>query len=368
MTNVFVKHWRSVSLGLAVVLLIWVLYSLRTVLLPFAVGGVLAYLLMPVVSWLEKRLPPRHKWPGFRRVVSVLMAFLLLICIVGGLGYLVITAVVDAVLVLFEYSPDFIGASILEVQNWLQGVVDMLPAEIQEGMFVEGGINIGTYIRNALTGAVSYVPRTFTAILGFAVLPFFLFYILKDSDKLKKGFTSVLTPRAAVHARNIGKIIERVLGRYIKAQLLLGFIVAYFTFVGLWLFNFLQPEYVLALALLAGLCELIPTLGPWIGGGIAVIVTLAVAPDKAIWVAVLFVGIQVLENSLLVPKIQSAYLRIHPAIMIFLLVFGAYIAGIWGLLLVGPLVATLVEIVRYMRDYYEKQKLVQTEEPDAPVS
>jgi predicted PurR-regulated permease PerM len=341
---------------------------MRTVVLPFAVGLVLAYLLMPIVSWLEKKLPPRRKWPGFRRIVSVLIAFLLLLCIVGGLGYLIVTAVVDAVLVLLDYSPNFIGASILEVQNWIQGIIDLLPEEIQEGMFVEGGINVGNYIRNAMMGAVSLAPRTFNTIFGFAVLPFFLFYLLKDSEKLKKSYNAAVSPRVAEHSWNIIKIVERVLGRYIKAQILLGFIVAYFTFIGLWLFNFLQPQYVLALALLAGVAELIPTLGPWIGGGIAVIVTLAVAPEKAIWVALLFVGIQLLENSFLVPKIQSSYLRIHPAVMIVLLVFGAYIAGFWGLLLAGPLVATFVQIVNYVRDYYTKKnnpEAVEAEEPAA---
>ena len=78
---------------------------------------------------------------------------------------------------------------------------------------------------------------------------------------------------------------------------------------------------------------------------------LAMAPDKAIWVAVLFFAVQMVENNLLVPKIQSAYLHIHPAVMIVLLVFGAYIAGFWGILLIGPLVATLMEIFRYVRDY-----------------
>ena len=97
---------------------------------------------------------------------------------------------------------------------------------------------------------------------------------------------------------------------------------------------------------------MIPTLGPWIGGGVAVIVTLAVAPEKAIWVVVLFLGIQLVENSVLVPRIQSAYLRIHPAVMIFLLVLGAYIAGFWGLLLIGPLSATALEIYKYARRCY----------------
>ncbi len=136
-----------------------------------------------------------------------------------------------------------------------------------------------------------------------------------------------------------------MLGRYIRAQLLLGLIVSYVTFVGL---LFMQIPFYAVLAVFAGITELIPILGPWISGAAAVIVTLAIAPEKAIWVVVLFVGIQLLENMFLVPRIQGGYLRINPAIAIVLLVIGAYIAGFWGLLLAVPLTATVVEIYKYL--------------------
>ncbi|MFC1901586.1 AI-2E family transporter [Chloroflexota bacterium] len=363
MIDAFVKHWRLVSLGLGIIVFLWVLYLLRIFIFPFAIGLVLAYLLMPLVYWLEEHLPPRGKWPSFKRVFSVLLAFVLLICIIGGLAYFIVTAVIDASIILLESVPYFFGKSLLELQVWFEGIIESLPLDIQQEVkreLIEGGVSVGQYIRGALMGAVSSISGTFSMIIGFVVLPFFLFYIMKDSEKLKKGFAAALPPAVAEHGRNVVLIVERVLGRYIRAQIMLGVIVAYFSFVGLLL---LKVPFSLALALLAGVTEVIPTLGPWIGGGVAVIVTLAMAPEKTIWVAALFVGIQLVENSLLVPKIQSAYLRIHPAIMIFLLVFGAYIAGFWGLLIIGPLVATLVEIYDYIRDYYQSQQ--QAEEAGA---
>lgn len=356
MTNTFIKHWRLVFLGLSIIVALWVLYLLRTVILPFATGLVLAYLLMPAVSWLEKKLPPQGKWLSAKRVFSVLVAFVLLICIIGGFAYFIVTAVIDASVTLLESAPSLIGRGLYQVQAWFEGIIENLPVEIQQEVkkeLVEGGISLGGYIRDALLGGIAAMPRTFSMFLGFAVLPFFLFYILKDSERLKKGFSSAMTPAIAEHARNVVTIVERVLGRYIRAQIMLAVIVAYFSFIGLML---LKVPFALALALLAGVTEVIPTLGPWIGGAVAVIVTLAMAPEKAIWVAVLFVGVQLVENNLLVPKIQSAYLHIHPAVMIVLLVFAAYIAGFWGLLIVGPLVATLVEIFKYVRDQYRARE------------
>jgi predicted PurR-regulated permease PerM len=108
------------------------------------------------------------------------------------------------------------------------------------------------------------------------------------------------------------------------------------------------------LALFAGIGELIPILGPWISGAVVVIVTLALAPEKVIWVILLCLGVQLVENSLLVPRIQGGYLRIHPAILIALLVISAYIAGFWGLLLAAPLTATAVEIYKYIRQSYQE--------------
>jgi predicted PurR-regulated permease PerM len=134
---------------------------------------------------------------------------------------------------------------------------------------------------------------------------------------------------------------------------MLGLIVGYFAFVGLLI---LGIPYAPALALLAGIGEMIPTLGPWISGGVSAIVTLAIAPDKTLWVILIFLVIQLFENTLLVPRIHGAYLNIHPAILLFLLVVGAYVAGFWGLLLAAPLTATIVAIVKYIRDYYEKGK------------
>jgi predicted PurR-regulated permease PerM len=351
LTNVFIKHWRLIALVLGIILFIWVVYLLRMFLLPFAIGLVLAYLFMPLVTWLDTRIPPRHRWPGFKRVLAVLVVFIILICLVGGFAYVMISTVIDASIKIVESTPYIIGRSLILAQEWFEGLLEKLPVEMQEEVrqeILSGGVSIGQSIRDTLMRSVASIPDTFGIILGFGVLPFFLFYILKDMEKLRNGLSSALPPNIARHGRAVVTIIEGVLGRYIKSQLMLGFIVAYFSFIGLVI---LKVPFPLALALIAGVGELIPTLGPWIGGAVAVLVTLAMAPDKAIWVAVLYVVIQLLENNLLVPKIQSAYLRIHPAIMIVLLVFGAYVAGVWGIILIGPLTATLVEIFKYIRDY-----------------
>ena len=117
MTDFFTRHWRLVLLILGTILFIWLLYEFRTVILPFATGLILAYLMMPLVLWLEVRLPPRRRWPTFRRVISVLIAMILLVALVGAFVYFIFTAVRDASLTLLESAPYFIGQSLVEIQE-----------------------------------------------------------------------------------------------------------------------------------------------------------------------------------------------------------------------------------------------------------
>jgi len=364
MTNFFSQHWRMVVLVLSATIFLWLLYLLKTVILPFAIGLVLAYLLAPIINWLEVKFPGPGKWLGFKRVLSILIVFFVLLVLLATFSYVIATAVIDASLELATGAPYFLHQSLYQIQEWLEVIREQFPPEMRSEVdraLLEAGVALGNAIRDALVKGVSFVPETFSLVLGLAALPLFLFYALKDSDKLKRYVYTAFTPGIAEHIRNLIGIVERVLGRYIRAQLMLGLIVAYLVFIGLWI---LGIPYSPVLAILAGIGELIPTLGPWISGAVVAIIALAVAPDKVIWVIVLFFAVQLLENGLLVPRIQGGYLRIHPAAMIFMLVLGAYIAGFWGLLLAGPLTATGVEIYRYIRQRYEEEKLLQQSAPD----
>lgn len=334
----------------------WLVYLLRMAILPFILGLVIAYVLMPIVSWLEKRLPSPKDWFQFRRISAILIVFVVLTGLIGAFSYYIVTLVIDISPLLLEHAPYFFAQSTLRIQEWLEVLRQQLPLEMRQEIdkaLVDAGIALGNNIRDAFLRGVSFVPQTFSILLGLGALPLFLFYTMKDSERLKRAFYSAFPVRAAEHARNIMAIVEKVLGSWIRAQLMLGLIVGYFAFVGLLI---LEIPYAPALALLAGIGELIPTLGPWISGAISTIVTLAIAPDKVIWVILIFLVVQLSENTLLVPRIHGAYLNIHPAVLIVLLVVGAYIAGFWGLLLAAPLTATAVEIAKYIRDYYQKSQ------------
>jgi len=355
--GVFRRHQHLILFLLGISIVFYLLYVLRGAILPFVIGLVFAYLFLPIISSVEEKLPRQGKWQRTKRVCLIILLFLVILGLVAFLSYYIVTAVINAFSVLLQNVPQYISGGILSLQEWTEVFRQQFPPEMQQQvdkLILDAGNALGQAIRDAFLRGVSFVPSTFSLVFGFLALPIFLFYILKDSEKLNKSFYSALSPWVVEHTKNIVSIIERVLGRYIRAQLMLGFIVAYFSFIGLLI---LKIPFAPVLAVFAGVTELIPILGPWVGGAAAVIVALATAPEKVLWVVLLYFLIQLLENNLLVPRIQGGYLRIHPAAAIVLLVLGAYIAGFWGIILAVPLTATVVEIYKYVRQSLKAEEV-----------
>jgi predicted PurR-regulated permease PerM len=360
--NIFKRQWRLLTFVLGVIVTFLLIYIFRNVLLPFVVGLVIAYLLYPVISWIERKLPVQGRWLSARRTSLIALIFIVILALVGILTFFIITGVVSSLSILVKNAPQYFSEGLRTLQEWLQSFQQWFPPETQKqvtSIVGEIGTALGNAMRSAFIKGVSYVPSTFSLILGFVSLPIFLFYILKDWEKLTNGFYSAFSPQMVIHARGMVSVIDKVLGRWIRAQLVLSAAVAIVAFIGLAALGItLAP----ALAFLQGLMEFIPILGPWIGGAVGVIVTLAIAPEKAIWVAVVYLVVQLSENLFLVPRIQGSYLRIHPALILILLPLGAYIAGLWGIILVVPLTATIVEIYSYLRKNLMAQEIQRASE------
>jgi predicted PurR-regulated permease PerM len=358
----FKRQWRLIIVILGIIIIFLLLYVFRSVMLPFICGLVLAYLLYPIVSWLERRLPGKSRWLSARRASLIAGLFIIILVVVGLFTFYIITGVVSSFSILLKNAPQYFSEGLQTLRGWLEGFQRWLPPEIQQqvgGSSQDVGTILGNALRSAFGKGISYISGSFGLILGFVALPVFLFYVLKDWEKLSSGFYSAFSPQMAEHVRGVVAVIDKVLGRWIRAQLVLSAVVAVLSFIGLAALGItLAP----ALAVLQGIMEFVPILGPWIGGAVGVIVTLAIAPEKVIGVAVVYLAVQLLENIFLVPRIHGGYLKIHPAMILVLLPLGAYIAGLWGIILVVPLTATVVEIYKYVRQSLMAQEIQQASE------
>jgi len=342
------RHKYLIIFTISLIILFVLAYIFLGALFPFILGLLIAHLLMPLLFWIEKRLPYPDKWIVTKRITLILLFFLLVIIITAAIGFYVVTALIEASTELIDTAPEFFSSALSEIEDFISSIGRGLPQSLQDQLdsFIEdSGEWLGQQIQALFESTISLIPATLDFVFGLAFMPIFLFYILKDWEKLSQGFYTGLPDWASGHARKVVSIIDNVLIRYFRAQILLGFVVGTIAFIGLMA---LGVEYAGVLAIFAGITELIPIVGPWIGGGVAVVVALATSPYQAIWVAVLFIAIQVLENAFLVPRIQSAYLRLHPAIIIALLAIGAKLGGFWGILIVVPLTATIVELYKYI--------------------
>ncbi|MGC9359258.1 MAG: AI-2E family transporter, partial [Anaerolineae bacterium] len=146
-------------------------------------------------------------------------------------------------------------------------------------------------------------------------------------------------------ARCILTIIDELLSSYLRGRLLVCLIVGIASTVVLIIFGL---DMAVLLGTIAGVTEIIPMFGPYIGAFVPVLIALLDRPIRALWVALSFFGIQQIENLFLTPRISGYSVRFHPAVVMVIVVVGAELAGIWGLILGVPLAAVSRDVVRYL--------------------
>ncbi len=338
-------------LMLAVVL--WIVWNARWALFPFAVGGLLAYVLTPAVdhiaslaSFLPGGTPEKNV---ISRGLAVLLVYLVILAVLVGLGLLIAPVAIDQATEFIDSFPDLRQRAQDQINSWLNQYRERVPDNVRERIdttIAENADQIGVEIAGHTTDSFSFLTRTLGVIFGFLIVPFWLFYALRDRHRFEDNFEAAVPAATRPDILNGLRIADALLGRYLRGQLILGAVVGVLTFIGL---TIIDVELTIALAIFAGITELIPIIGPWIGALPALLMAAASGdPEKIIWVALLFVLVQQLENNLLVPRIQSQAVDLHPAVIILLLVAAGAVFGFIGLLVIVPLTALLRELFWYV--------------------
>jgi predicted PurR-regulated permease PerM len=204
---------------------------------------------------------------------------------------------------------------------------------------------IGTALQRAFLGTWNVVSSTVTFVIGIVIVPFWVFYILNDKAKVARAIYSIVPEKYRSDVHNLQSIVSEVLGKYVRGQLLLSFAVGTMSTVGLFA---LGVNFALLLGTVAGVFEVIPNIGPFLGAIPAVLIALLKSPTLALQVTILFVIIQQFENTFLVPKIMGASVQLHPTVVMIILVIGSEVAGIWGMILGVPLTAILRDVFYYL--------------------
>ncbi|MFW6103152.1 MAG: AI-2E family transporter [Chloroflexota bacterium] len=348
--NSWVKHYKKEILLVVVLALMALLFwELRRVLLPFVLGLLLAWLLQPAIDALERRLPGRDKHHRRNRLVTIVAIFLVTATLIGLGIFYVVTLLGRSLVLLVTAAPDLIPRGIEALQESLESFLLTLPSSTRaqiESLLAQAGSRASDALVGFVTGSVVQIRGSSNMILGFVSLPVFLFYLLKDWERLRNDFYGPLPSWLRTHVRNVAAIVHNVVGRYVRGQLILGLAVGLAIYV---LLTIAGIPYAVPLAVFGGIAEIVPVIGPWLAGIVGILVVLATAPDKILWVALGYIVIQLLENNLLVPRIQGRQMRLHPALVIVLTLVAASRFGILGFLLVLPVTMMIVELTKYVR-------------------
>ncbi len=355
--NTLNKLIRPLLILIIIALVLWLTAASMAVLIPFLIGILLAYMLMPVVNWLENILPPKGKAQKARRIISVILVFIVFALVLVLFIIYIGATLVSASGALVNKAPGLIAQGMENITGWIKAFGGYVPHAFtgQFESFIAGlGPTMGKFVQDFIVGSLAVVPSSMPTVMGFLIMPFFLFFVLNDYESFQKHFYDYLPAGGARHTANILTIIGNNMGRYLRSQLILGLIIGFLVFIGL---AILRVDYSPALAAVTAVTQFIPIIGPVISGLIILLVTLALQPDKVLWAIIVFLVAQGILNTVFVNWIQGKYMQIHPAIVMVLLVVGGYIAGLWGAILALPVGATIWQIYLYFRNQQQATEI-----------
>jgi predicted PurR-regulated permease PerM len=338
-----------IAAAIVIGLLLWMA---RDSVRPFIIGLLFVYLLDPPVRWLAKR--------GLRRSLAILVVYVVGIVVFIEFLALTLTPLVNEILRFIADFPKLAGNLDEQLQKlsefyahlqipvaireWIDGMI----AGIGQGGATGGGGMDLSFLLPLVTGAGSLLG----AVFGYLILPVWVAYLLKDKVSLVAQFDQVLPTTWRFDVWAIIRTAERIFGQWVRGQLILGFVVGVFTFVGLMILSQLVDpifgRYAVLLSVIAGVLELVPIIGPIISAIPAVLLAATVGPAAVVAALVLYTLVQQVENNFLVPRIQGQAVELHPAAVMFAIIVGGSLAGLLGAILALPMTAAFRDVARYL--------------------
>ncbi|MDE2685441.1 MAG: AI-2E family transporter [Chloroflexota bacterium] len=335
----------SVLLAFALAVVVWQLFS---ILLPFLISAVMAYLLLPLVKQGD-RVPLAQRWPGGVRAATAGFATLAVIVAVVVVLALGVFRLVDGSITLAERAPSIIAEGRAVWEELQEVYRNRVPANIQE--IVDPRLNeLQSALLNASLAALQRVSRVaqsgISQVVSLAASPIILFYLLYQPATLGSGTRRLLPGPLREDLSEIGRLAGESIGAYIRMQLLLGVSVGVVVWLALLVMG---VPLALPLGILAGMAELVPIVGATIFIILASIVVALLDYTKLPFLIAVYLVVQILQNTLIAPRMQGQALGLHPlAVILALAIFGLFF-GFLGTLLAAPLTAAGYRVLDYVR-------------------
>ncbi len=325
------KIYRYFFFIVVVLATIYFLFLVREVLLTFFLGAILAYLLFRPISFLERK--------GLKRVWAILLLYLLLLAVFSLFFSLAVPAMVVELNQMAGILPDY-AEQAQDMAKSIDGMeLGKLTPILKENLNqIENKLFKG--LENFLGGFYSFLGK----FLALAFSPILAFYIINDWEKIRDAFLGLFSPSFRREIKALLEKIDEALIEFLKGHLIIATFVGIVTGTAAAL---LGVKFPLLIGLVAGVADLVPYFGAFLGGFFAILIALSESLQLALYMGLAVLLIQQVESNIITPRIMGGKLGMHPLLIVFALLAGGKLMGIWGMLLAVPLAAALKVIIQW---------------------
>lgn len=326
---------------LVILALLILAYLIRSIIVILFVAFILVSILEPMVGWLKSKKIPK--------VLAVLMIYLILLSFLALIVILLIPPISDQAEQLQANFPVYWN-KIIDDMNTVSRILSSygLSAPIKNYL---SSVDISAIFNEDV---FERVGDFFKNIFSFFVVLVITFYLLVEENATKKILRSIMPVNALPYSYQMVNKIQSQLGLWLRGQLILSFSIFLLVFLTL---SVLNIKYALILAIIAGILEFIPYLGPAFSGFIAVSLTFMHSPVQALIVLICYILIQIFENNILVPNVMRHAVGLNPVISIVSLLVGATLGGFIGVILAIPMATSLSVIFQDFLDQKHSREI-----------
>ena len=322
----------------------WLLDKLRSLLVVLLVSLFLSFAMEPAVNWLARR--------GWKRGLGTAVVFLAFIVGTAGFVAAMASVLADQITKLIDAAPGYLA----DIEHWADKQFGIqLSTDDLRAQFTEGG-SAASLLGDVAGNLVSVGSTVVNVAIQMLTVALFTFYLVADGPRLRRLVCSALAPaRQAAVMRGWELAIDKT-GGYIYSRTLL----ALAAFVVHWAaFAIIGVPFAIPLAMWVGvLSQFVPVVGTYLAGLLPLLIALLDEPVTALWVAVVVLAYQQIENYLLAPRVTAHTMNIHPAVAFGAVLVGAALLGSAGALLAVPAAAT---VQAFVSTYIERHELIESE-------
>ena len=331
--------WRALVIAAVVALFIYLVITLREIVVPFMVAILLAALLVPLVKFLV-----RHRWPKW---LAVALAEIGIIAVVAGLVLLVVLQVRSGF-------PDLQKQSIEAYANFKQYLLAS-PLHLTEsdinGYLGQVGAALQKDSRVLVTGAVTFGATAGHVLAGMLLTLFATLFMLIDGKGIWAWVVRLFPKKARLAVDGSGRAGWVTLTNFVRVQIFVAFVDAVGIGLGAWIIGLFFGGFplVIPITIAVFLGSFIPVVGALFSGVLAIFIALVyLNPVAALLMLAVVIAVQQIEGHVLQPFIMGTAVKVHPLAVVFAVAAGGFLAGIPGALFAVPVVATLNVMIKYV--------------------